>query len=116
MKEEKEIPKTYYEKILVTSGEVPEENGWYITDEGGDYYRAGFGGGWFDNEYDPDAKTYPEWYLKPVPSPKQEALDFYNFMIKRAIRGEISTLSLSDLYDKHKLQMLRKTGSIMQTC
>lgn len=57
---------TYYKKILVSSGEVPENSGLYHTDQGQMRYST-FSKNWQDNEL-------PEYWLKPtpVPSPKQE--------------------------------------------
>lgn len=52
----------YYKKILITSGEVPENSGLYHTDQGRMRYST-FSKNWQDNEL-------PEYWLKPVPSPE----------------------------------------------
>ena len=58
----------YYEKILVSSGEVPEA-GEYLTDQGDLIYTPKTDE-WVTLKHDYSMDV--EWYMKPVPSPKQE--------------------------------------------
>jgi hypothetical protein len=74
--------KTYYKKILVNSGEVPEKTGWYLTNLG--YAKWGnlreYGKIWhwqdgINNDHlNPISNYKITWWLKEfsVPSPKQE--------------------------------------------
>lgn len=109
--------KTYYEKILVSSGEVPEDGIYDFTSHGQAEY---INGGWrmFKPLHGQWINVYPEWYMKPVPSPKQEAVEFADRVIKRCnkLLGTelyrldemyypddcIANYTLSELYDKFK--------------
>lgn len=84
------MEETYYKKILVSSGEVPEEEGEYITDRG--VFESDQFGFWFmmDNSSGEAEPHYfqPDYYLKPVPSPKQEA-DIIK-LLRMKLENEIS--------------------------
>lgn len=66
------MEETYYKKILVSSGEVPEEEDHYTTSEGLRWFHPSKG--FICLEGINVIKVV--WYLKPVPSPKQEAVEF----------------------------------------
>lgn len=70
--------KTYYEKILVSSGEVPEKEDHYTTSEGLRWFHPSKG--FICLEGINVIKVV--WWLKPVPSPKQEVVE----LLKRAAK------------------------------
>lgn len=84
MEKEKEIPKTYYEKILVSSGEVPESEGWQDTNRGPVQWANGI---WQLSRNNIIPVTY--FYKQAsVPSPKQEA-DIIK-LLRMKLENEIS--------------------------
>jgi hypothetical protein len=118
MKEEKEIPKTYYEKILVSSGEVPEQDklkGEYVFIQKDGSITSLIFPCWMPEGF---YEEHFESWLKPVPSPKQEAMEFADRVIKRCnkLLGTelyrldemyypddcVACYTLSDIYDKFK--------------
>lgn len=78
------MEETFYKKILVSSGEVPEEEGFYDTNTGWRNYNNLL---WFQGSIiRPDFIIDIEYWLKPVPSPKQEAIEFAEWVSKNYIR------------------------------
>lgn len=70
------MEETYYKKILASSGEVPERSGRYITNSGLEMFRPSKGFFKIVTDRETDEliikEVKPEYWLKPVPSPKQE--------------------------------------------
>lgn len=106
--------KTYYEKILVTTGEAPEVTGYYHFFRKNDKNKVEF------LKFIAKSQSDKEWFrkhmsawLKPVPSPKQEAVGFAEWFWENATRYKDKYLlksvdddylefTLSELYDKFK--------------
>lgn len=96
------MEETHYEKILVSSGEVPEETGEYITDKGlCEYIPDDDGCKWYIRDGRKIYGQKPIYWLKPY-SPKEEAVLFAEWIDKNNyVRSK----------SKYKLWYMRSHGS-----
>lgn len=94
---------TYYKKVLISSGEVPSAKAEYNTSLGKVEWK---GDHW--NGYQP-----VQWWLKPAPSPQQEAVEFGRNLLKYCEpvfdengllcwKFENELFNTEELYDKFK--------------
>lgn len=108
------MEETYYKKILVSSGEVPEQDklkGEYVFIQKDGSITSLIFPCWMPEGF---YEEHFESWLKPVPSPKQEAIEFAEWVNENYIRfftsemvlykskTEHSFYTLSELYDKFK--------------
>lgn len=97
----------YYEKILVSSGEVPKVTGDYDTDDGMWKFDTSVGLFTMQKEDDNVYCSYKvelghfKWWMKPVPSPKQEAVEFAYWLISENYMNAFNHINYHDIWFQH---------------